>query len=271
MLETFLIIFREVLEASLIIGIVAALLKHEKKNYNKTIATATVTAILASTLLAVLFSKYTQGFTGTTEALFEGVAMLVGAILITTMIIWMGSLDHKKHLKKQVQKQLEKKYATLGIFLLVFFSIIREGIETIIFLHAIQYTSGISLIAGLLGLIAAVGLSYAFFKTSLSLKHFFSITTLLLIFFAAGLIGHGIHELEETHMISGIIYPIYDINPEVKEEGVYPPLHEKGSIGAFFKGLFGYNGNPSLLETIAYLLYMLLMGTYYYKNVMKKA
>ena len=56
--------------------------------------------------------------------------------------------------------------------------------------------------------------------------------------------------------MNGIITPLFDINPSVNSDGTYPALHEKGLIGSFLKGLFGYNGNPSLLEVISYVSYL---------------
>jgi len=69
----------------------------------------------------------------------------------------------------------------------------------------------------------------------------------LLLLIAAGLLAYGIHELQELGWIPMVVYPVWDINPI---------LNEKEGIGAFLKALFGYNGNPSLIEVIAYLSYI---------------
>ena len=96
---------------------------------------------------------------------------------------------------------------------------------------------------------------------------------MLLILFAAGLVAHGVHEFEEAGVLTGLVSPLYDINPTVTVEGVYPMLHEKGIIGSFLKGLFGYNGNPSLLEVMVYIGYLSLIFILYTRisDAQKKA
>lgn len=57
-----------------------------------------------------------------------------------------------------------------------------------------------------------------------------------------------------------IIEHLYDINPAVRADGTFPLLHENGAIGSILKGLIGYNGNPSLIESLSYVLYLSLAG-----------
>ncbi|PIN79655.1 high-affinity iron transporter, partial [Candidatus Woesearchaeota archaeon CG10_big_fil_rev_8_21_14_0_10_34_8] len=93
---------------------------------------------------------------------------------------------------------------------------------------------------------------------------FFNITSILLILFASGLVAHGIHEFQEAGLIPVIQEHLFDINPPVTEEGIYPSLHEKGTIGSIAKGLFGYNGDPSLIEVFSWLLYLVIISYSWY-------
>jgi high-affinity iron transporter len=88
----------------------------------------------------------------------------------------------------------------------------------------------------------------------LDLRRFFRVTGFLLFLFAAGLIAHGVHEFNEAGMIPGVIEHLWDINYL---------LHEKSILGQMLKALFGYNGNPSLTEVLAYIAYftIILVGT----------
>ena len=79
------------------------------------------------------------------------------------------------------------------------------------------------------------------------LKTFFNVSSLFLIFVAAGMMAYGIHELESAGIVADT-GRIWDLNPAVLADGSYPVLHDKGSIGAIAKGLFGWNGDPSYLE-----------------------
>ena len=253
MLESFLVTSRETLEASLVVGIVLAYLNRtNNQNYRKTVYYGIIFGILASLVAAFVFTFFAGGFDGKAEQMFEGVTMLVGAFLLTTMILWMMKQRHiAKEIEGKVQQHLDTQtlFSHVGIFMLIFTAIIREGVETVIFLNAINYASGINFFGGTLGILAAIIVGYLFFVGSkkINLKRLFGFSSILLILFAAGLVAHGFHELEEAGIISGIISPVFDINNI---------LSEKGIVGGFLKGLFGYNASPSLLEVIAYASYL---------------
>ena len=92
----------------------------------------------------------------------------------------------------------------------------------------------------------------------LNLRTFFQITSVLLVLFAAGLVAHGVHELNEAGIIPSIVEHVWDVNPILDEDFM---------AGSLLTTLFGYNGNPSLTEVIAYFSYLLvvpvvLLGTF---------
>jgi high-affinity iron transporter len=263
MLSGFIIMFRETLEAALIVGIVMSfLVKTGKGEYKRIVFLGASAGVAASILGAVLFNGLAGGLSGRNEELFEGITMIVGAVLLTTMILWMAN-------QKSIAKDLEDKVALktsgtrkAGLFFLVFISILREGIESVIFLAAVRFSSVKSGILGpALGIIAAVLLGYFFFVTSvrINIKKFFNVTGIILILFAAGLLAHGVHELQEAHVIPQVVEHVWDINPAVRPDGSFPAFHENGYIGSVLKGLFGYNGNPSLIEILGYAGYCLFI------------
>ena len=114
------------------------------------------------------------------------------------------------------------------------------------------------------GLSIAVVLGFGIYKGSLriSMKALFKWTSIFLILFAAGMVAYGIHELQEAGLL--LIGPIevWNINPPLLPDGGFPLLHEKGLIGGMAKALFGYSGNPSALEIIAYVAYLGIAFTY---------
>ena len=254
MLESFLVTSRETLEASLVIGIVLAYLnKTNNHDYKKTVYYGIFFGIIASILTAFMFTIFSDDFEGKAEQIFEGTTMIIGAFLLTTMILWMMQQRHiAKEIEGKVGKHLmnvQPLFSHLGIFMLIFIAIVREGTETVIFLNALNYASGLSFIGGTLGIIAAVAVGYLFFVSTskINLKKLFNVSSILLILFAAGLVAHGIHEFEEAKVVNGIIAPLYNINSIVNENGL---------AGSFLKGMFGYNGNPSLLEVMFYVSYL---------------
>src|SRR3989338_6735716 len=268
-LSSFLITSRETLEAALVVGIVLAYLtKTNNEQYKKAVYYGIFAGIVLSIFSAFLFNIFAGGFEGRAEEIFEGFTMLFAAALLTTMILWMmkqrkiaQEIENKvaKHIAKA---QFNQAYA-YGLFALIVVAVLSEGVETVIFFSALNYAAGISFIGATLGVITAIAIGYLFFASTrkINLKKFFSISSIFLILIAAGLVAHGIHELEEAKLLNPIIEHVWDINPVVAVEGVYPALHENGVIGSFLKGLFGYNGNPSLLEVLFYAAY--LVGIFY--------
>ena len=266
MFESFLITSRETLEASLVVGIVLSYLSRtSQQQYNRVVYWGIFAGLAISVLSAFLFILFAGGFEGKTEELFEGFTMLIAAGLLTTMSLWMMK-------QRKVVEQIENKvsasitkaqttqFGIYGLFFLILFAILREGVETIIFFSAISYTSGISYFGSILGVIVAIGVGYLFFvgTRKINLKKFFNISSILLILFAAGLVAHGIHEFEEAGVLNGIVVPIWDTNSIVDEKKV---------VGSFLKGLFGYNGNPSLLEVLSYTAYLSIIFIFYRKNL----
>jgi len=259
MIQSFIIMFRETLEAALIVGIVLGYLrKSDRLRQAPAVYWGAAAGVAASVVAAYGFSRWSGGFTGRREEIFEGVLMLIGALLLTTLILWMiGRAPGSQN--ADIERRVERSLAgTSGLFLLVFVSILREGVESVIFLAAAGAGSGQSLSGALLGLTAALILGAALFLglIRIRLSRFFAVTNVLLILFAAGLVAHGLHELQEAGLLPVLVEQVYDINPPQTVPESYPLLHDKGHLGSIARGLFGYNGNPSLLEMAGYLAYL---------------
>ncbi len=269
-IASFLITFRETLEAALIIGIVLAYLARVgQSKYNNFVYLGAGAGIVGSVIAAILFNSFAGGFEGATEQIFEGVTMIVGALLITFMILWlMNQKRIVKELEGKVQRELTEAHR-FGLFFLVFVSVLREGIETVLFLGATSFIGegGYSIFGAIGGIAAAIVLGYLIFAEMMriNIKKVFLITGILLILFAAGLVAHGVHELQEASVLPIFVEHVWDVNPLQNPDGSYPLLHEKGAIGSIVKGLFGYNGDPSLIEILSYAAYVLIILIAYRK------
>ncbi len=262
MFAGFLIAFRETLEAALVVGIVWGYLARTGYTaYRGSVVRGVIVGIAASIAGAWGFEALAGGFEGRVEEIFEGVTMLVGGVLLSTMIVWMMNRNAGRSLEAGVAKAVNDAGGTT-LFLLVFVAILREGIETVLFLGSARMMTGEMVMGGAaLGILIAIGTGWAFFRGSQRLrqKTVFTISSVLLVLFAAGLFAHGVHELQEAGVLPVVVEHLWDVNPTVLVEGSYPVLHEKGAIGSILKGLFGYNGNPSLLEVLTYLGYVALV------------
>lgn len=250
-----IIVFREVFEASLIIGILYTYLKKSGSESGiKMLWSGVFAAIVMSVLGSFIFQMFAGGFHGQAEKLFEGIVMILASIVLSSMIIWMA----KNHnIAEDLKSKAEESMSGFGygIFTLAFISVFREGIETILFLYGVMAKEGgISIFMSLIGAGIALLAGYMIFVQGkkLPIKKFFNVTSVLLIFVASGMLAYGVHELESAGVITDY-GRVWDINPEKLSDGTYPLLHDKGMIGSLMKGLFGYNGDPSLIELLAWL------------------
>jgi len=256
MIAALLIAFREGLEAALIVGIVLSYLK--KMGYRRQAAVwwGVASAVIVSVVAGVALQALGIAFEGRGEELFEGITMLLAAGVLTWMIFWM----QRQGRSIRTELEADVRQAVTGgnrwaLFALAFVAVVREGIETALFLTAAAFsaTPAQTLIGGGLGLALAVVVGWLLFVVSvrLDVQAFFRVTSVLLILFAAGLVAHGVHELQEAGVLPVIVGHVWDVNPI---------LDENSTVGSILKALFGYNGNPSLLEVVSYVTYYLIVG-----------
>jgi len=254
LMATLVIVFRETLEAGLIVGIVLTVLARlQAWRYSVHVWASTAAAIAVSFLAGWILSVTTESVRGEWETIIEGVISLAACGVLTYMVFWMDAQG--KRIKPEIEHRMEEAVSRrelVAIVLLPFLSVFREGAETVLFLKGVAFQSGMaaSWMGGLLGGGLAVAVTAAIFVGGrrIRLKPLFQSTGFLLLLIAAGLLAYGIHELQELGWIPMVVYPVWDINHL---------LNEKEGVGSFLKALFGYNGNPSLIEVVAYLAYII--------------
>jgi len=262
-----IISLREGIEAALIIAIMLSYLRKTNQNdLRKYVISGTLVAILASLGVATVVGVLWGIFEGPMLNVFEGSIVLIAALLLTTMIVWMWNAGAKvtQEIEESMQMSVVQQ-SGIGLALLSFSLVMREGVELSLFSMALVIQEGLESYIGVaLGLSIAVVLGVGIYKGSLriSMKALFKWTSIFLILFAAGMVAYGIHELQEAGLL--LIGPIevWNINPPLLPDGGFPLLHEKGLVGGMAKALFGYNGNPSALEIIAYVAYLGIAFTY---------
>jgi high-affinity iron transporter len=252
MLASFLLSLREGIEAALIIGIVlGALRKLNRTELVPAVWYGTISAVIVSLIAGVLLTAFGLSLEGAAEQIFEGVAMLLAASVLTWMIFWMSR--QARSIKSELEAGVNRAVSTGGwraLFGLAFLAVVREGVELALFLTAATFASDAqsTILGALVGLGAAILLGWGLFASTvrLDLRRFFQVTGFLLILFAAGLVAHGVHEFNEVGWIPSVVEHVWDFNPI---------LDENSTLGLMLKALFGYNGNPSLTEVLAYLAY----------------
>jgi high-affinity iron transporter len=258
LLSSYILSLREGLEAALILGIVlSALRQTHQLDLNASVWLGAGSAALISLITAILLTQLGLEMKDPAEAIFEAITMLLAAGILTWMIFWMS--QRARYIKNDLEFGVQKATQTgkWSLFGLAFMSVLREGVELALFLTAATFSSGArqTILGTLLGLGTAIFLGWSLFATSvrLDLKRFFQITGILLIFFAAGLVSHGFHTLNELGWIPPVIGHVWNLNPI---------LNDQSTLGQLLTTLFGYSSSPSLTEVLAYGLYfgLVLIG-----------
>jgi high-affinity iron transporter len=257
MLPAYVLALREGLEAALIIGIVlGALQKMRRNELAPVVWIGAGTAVVISLIVALILQWLGTAFEGRAEEIFEGTTMFLAAGVLTWMIFWMRR--QARNIKGELETNVRRAALQTGgkaLFLLATLAVLREGIEMALFFTAASLAADPqqALTGALLGLGTAILLGWSLFASivRLDLRRFFQVTGILLLVFAAGLIAHGVHEFNEVGWIPGIIEQVWNTNSLVNESSF---------TGQLLTVLFGYNGNPSLTEVIAYWTYFAIIG-----------
>lgn len=253
MLSSLLLTLREGLEAALVVGVIlGALAKLERNQHRPAIWAGLAAAGLVSLAVALGLHAFDAQLSGPAEAIFEGATLCLAAGVLTGMVFWMRSQGRQLQagLEAEVRAALGRSGPFWGLFALAFVSVVREGVETALFLTAAAFTStpGETLLGALLGLAASALLGWLLFAAAvrLNVRRFFQVTGVLLILFAAGLVAQGVFEFNQAGLIPPVIEHVWNLNPL---------LDETSALGQLLAALFGYNADPSLTEVLAYGLY----------------
>jgi high-affinity iron transporter len=262
MFSTFIITLREGVEISIILAVILAYLKQlGASRASGKVWLGTVAAALVSLLTGVvIFFILGKTELGDFQEVLEGAFMLLAVVILTWMTIWMKrqSADLSGSLKVKVKEALNHG-SGWALASLAFATVIREGIETVLFIAGAGQTSTGGQIWGgtILGFGLAAIIGYVIYRGThrLPLKSFFNVMSLLLIFMAAGLASNGIHAFQEVSWI-----------PEgFTVWNTQSILSQKSTAGSLLKAIFGYRDNPNIVLVLTYLIYLIPALTAYFK------
>ena len=260
MIPSFVVTLREGVEASLIIGIVAAFLVRQGRPDAMRqvwigVGAAVALCIAVGVGLRIVGSELP-------EAQQEGLATIVALVAvaaITYMIVWMrrNARGIKGALEGGTAAALAKGSAT-ALVAMAFLAVLREGFETSVFLLAVFDDASdpvAAAIGAVLGLVAAVAIGVGLYRggVKLNLGRFFKVTGVILVFVAAGLLASAAHTAEEAGWITGLQSQAVDLSWLVKEDTI---------IGSLLTGMLGLRPEPTVMETLLYVLYAVPMTIY---------
>lgn len=256
MFVPFLIMFREGLEAALIVSLIASYLKRTQRS--QWLGIVWVGVILAAALclgLGIFINETTGEFPQKQQELFEGIVAVVAVGILTYMVFWMRKVSRsvKTHLEGAIDNALNAgKGQGWALVAMVFFAVAREGLESVFFLlAAFQQDVGIQApIGAVLGLVCAiiVGMMIYWGGVKLHLAKFFKWTSLFILFVAAGLAAGAIrafHEAGLWNYLQDIAFNFTDV------------LSTHSLLGTLLEGIFGYQEAPTVSEVLVYFLYLI--------------
>jgi high-affinity iron transporter len=264
----FVIALREGIEAALIVSILLAYLRQIGRQDRSPLVWwgAGLAIALSAGLGTVIFAVGAE-FEGTAAQVFEGLVTLTAVGVLTWMIFWMRRQGAR--MKSELEERVDTALAAGGIAIaaLAFTAVLREGIETALFLYAAaQGTAvdaggvGAQVVGALLGLAFAIAIGVLIYRggVRMNLRTFFRVTGAILIVVAAGLFAYSVHELQEAGWFPFLTATAFDLSSTLPDDS---------GLGAVLRGLIGYNADPTVLELLAWIGYLAAVGTLYFRPV----
>ncbi len=253
---------REGVEAALIVAIICAYLARTgNRHHFRPVLTGAGLAIVLSAVLGAALYITVGEFQEPYEQLFEAATMLLAAGVVTWMLFWMRRQARgvKSELHAAVDRALDQGSVT-ALAVLAFVAVIREGLETSLFLVG-QANSAADdaiwvLVGAVVGLAIAVLLGLGFYQGSrrIDLASFFRWTGVGLVFIAAGLVATAVHELIEIGVIGFGTATLFDLS------AVLPHDADSGNVlGQFLRALFGYSATPETTTFIVWAAYVVIV------------
>ena len=254
---SFLITLREGLEIAIVLAILLSyLVKSNRSNEAVAVWRGAGAATVLCLIIGVVIHLSTGGLHGSAEKAVEMVIAAAAASVLTWMIFWMRT--HSRSMGAELRQQVDEATTSTALAAIAFVAVVREGLETALFLLSAENASasGSSVVfGGLLGLALAAVLGRLFYMggNRVNLRTFFNVTGLLLILFAAGLVGKAFHEFREMMSIeTGWIWqPVWTV-----ESGIW----SSGTFYDFMKGFFGWHAETERIRLISYFAYLIPVG-----------
>ena len=268
MLPTFVIGLREGVEASLIVGIVAAFLRQRGASKQLRwvwlgVGIAVAICLAVATVLQIIDSNLPQR----QQEQLETVIAVIAVAMVTSMILWMAR--HARTLKGDLETRAGAAVAegsVMALVVMAFLAVLREGLETAVFLlSAFQASSNrsASSAGALLGLAVAIVFGVAIYKggVKINLAKFFTATGLVLVLVAAGLVAFAFHTGHEAGWVTFGQGELVDLSWLIKPGSVQ---------SALLTGVLGIQPKPTVIEGVGWLAYFVPVSLFVLRSSKRK-
>jgi high-affinity iron transporter len=260
MLPTFIIGLREGLEASLIVGIIAAfLIQRGERRALRPMWYGVGLAIALCAGIAAILEAVDESLPHKQQEGLATILALLAVAGVTYMVVWMKR--HSRELKGSLERSAEsalKIGSTWALVGMAFFAVLREGLETAVFLLAVFGNSKDPAKTGtgaFLGIVVAVGLGFAIYNggVRINLSRFFRFTGFVLVLVAAGLLASAVHTAHEAGWMDVLQAQAFDLRWLVAPDSIR---------AALLTGMLGLQPVPTVGETLAWIVYAIPMALY---------
>ncbi|MEP9352014.1 FTR1 family protein [Xanthobacter sp. KR7-65] len=251
MIAALLIVFREVLEAGIVVGVVLAA-SEGIRHRGLWISFGILGGIAGSGVLALFADRIASTFEGSGQDILNAAILSVAVVMLVWTVVWMAS--HGKHMVAEMRevgrdvKEGRRPLAALAI--VVGMAVLREGIEIVLFLYGISTTetesAGAVVLGGLIGLAGGAAVSLVLYRglVAIPLKHLFKVTSVLITLLAAGLAAQAIGILQDAGFIQSLSDPVWNTSWLLADDS---------AVGRVLRTLVGYRAEPTGMQVIAYV------------------
>ncbi len=258
MFATAIIVFREVLEAALIIGIVAAATR-AVPGRARWLAAGILAGLAGAGIVALGTERIAEMAGGAGQELFNATVLGLAVVMLAWHNLWMAS--HGAALAKSarhVGNEIRDGRRECSVLLIVVgLAVLREGSEAVLFLYGIAASEGgasLSMLGGgLAGIAAGVAVGYLLYAGLLRipLRWFFTATGVLVLFLAAGMASQAARFLIQADLLPSLATPLWDTS------GLLP---QTSIVGTLLHSLVGYEARPAGMQMLFYVLVLVLIA-----------
>jgi len=257
MLSTAILVFREVLEAALVIGLVAAATRELNGN-KRWIAMGLGAGILGAIIIALLTDAIGAAAEGLGQELLNAIILLAAVIMLGWHNVWMRkhAAELTQHVKNMGSKVGSGELPLYALAVVVGLAVLREGAEVVLFLYG-QFASGTSVAqmtaGGAMGTALGVVVGVALYSglMRIPMRHLFSVTAIMLLVLAAGLAAQAAAYLVQADVLPALGYNLWDTSWILSQQSV---------LGSVLHTLIGYIDRPMGIQLVFYVVTLLVIG-----------
>lgn len=255
------IVWRESVEALLVVGILYAWLKNGDADARRGLPylwAGVGVGVLAAIALGAALVGFTEVLSGDAQDYFQTAMVLIACVLIVQMVLWMK--QHGRTLKRDMEQSLQQSTRDSnwwGVAVLVALAIAREGSETVIFLYGLGFgQTGHVGVGQILAVLIGLALAFlTFYVLQLggkvfSWRHFFRVTEIMLLFLGAGLFQTGVDKLIDKEILPTLVDQLWNTSAV---------LDDSSTFGSLVATLTGYRAHPALMNLLAYAFYWVVV------------